>query len=245
MEAIERDTLLQEYCETRDIGLRNELLGHYLFIAEIAAKKFVGRGVDYDDLYQVASLALIRALERFDCTRNVKFGSFATPSVIGEIKNYFRDRSRSIRLPRRATEMLKKLYEVQETLTTRMGKPPRPEELAAEMGVPLETIYELMEAKVSAQLLSLDEAVQGQDGERSLAELIGAESEEYASIENADFLHRSLSQLTDEERKVLIDRYVHRKSQRSIAETMGVSQMYVSRLERRVLTKLRERMAGQ
>ncbi len=245
MEAIEQDVLLQEYCTTRDIGLRNELLGHYLFIAEIAAKKFVGRGVDYDDLYQVASLALIRALERFDCARNVKFGSFATPSVIGEIKNYFRDRSRSIRLPRRAAEMLKKLYEVQESFTTRAGRPPRPEELAAEMNIPVETVYELMEAKVSAQLLSLDEAVQGQDGERSLADLIGAESEEYANIENADFLHRSLSQLTEEERKVLIDRYVHRKSQRSIAETMGVSQMYVSRLERRVLTKLRERMAGQ
>lgn len=244
-EALEHDTLLYEYCKSREIDLRNELLGHYLFIAEIAAKKFVGRGVDYDDLFQVASLALIRALERFDCTRNVKFGSYATPSVIGEIKNYFRDRSRSIRLPRRATEMLKKLYEVQEAFTSRMDRPPRPEEIAAEMDVPLETVYELMEARASAQILSLDETVQGQDGERSLADLIGAESEEYIGIENADFLHRSLGQLTDEERGILIERYVHRKSQRSIAETMGVSQMYVSRLERRVLAKLREKWTGE
>lgn len=244
-EAYKYDSLMTEYCETRDIALRNELLRHYLFIAEIAAKKFVGRGVDYDDLYQVASLALIRALERFDCARNIKFGSFATPSVIGEIKNYFRDRSRSIRLPRRAIELLKKLYEVQEAFTNRTGRPPRPEEIALEMEVSVETVYELMEAKASAQLLSLDETVQGQDGERSLADLIGAESEEYTSIENVDFLQRSLSQLTDEERKVLIERFVNRKSQRSIAETMGVSQMYVSRLERRVLTKLRERMVGE
>lgn len=244
-EALEYDALLHEYCQSREIGLRNELLGHYLFIAEIAAKKFVGRGVDYDDLFQVASLALIRALERFDCTRNVKFGSFATPSVIGEIKNYFRDRSRSIRLPRRATEMLKKLYEVQEAFTSRMDRPPRPEEIAAEMDVPLETVYELMEARASAQILSLDETVQGQDGERSLADLIGVESEEYIGIENADFLHRSLGQLTDEERSVLIERYVDRKSQRSIAEAMGVSQMYVSRLERRVLAKLREKWTGE
>ena len=242
-EAYQYDELMFEYCRTRDIALRNELLNHYLFIAEIAAKKFVGRGVDYDDLLQVASLALIRALERFDCTRNVKFGSFATPSVIGEIKNYFRDRSRSIRLPRRATELLKKLYEVQETLTSRMDRPPRPEEIAREMEVPVETVYELMEVRASSQILSLDETVQGQDGERSLADLIGTESEEYISIENADFLKRSLSQLTEEERGVLIERYVHHKSQRTIAEDLGVSQMYVSRLERRVLTKLREKLA--
>ncbi len=242
-EAYKYDELMFEYCRTRDVALRNELLNHYLFIAEIAAKKFVGRGVDYDDLLQVASLALIRALERFDCTRNVKFGSFATPSVIGEIKNYFRDRSRSIRLPRRATELLKKLYEVQETLTSRMDRPPRPEEIAREMEVPVETIYELMEVRASSQILSLDETVQGQDGERSLADLIGTESEEYISIENADFLKRSLSQLTEEERGVLIERYVHHKSQRTIAEDLGVSQMYVSRLERRVLTKLREKLA--
>ncbi len=241
--AYDYDRLMFEYCETRDISLRNELLNHYLFIAEIAAKKFVGRGVDYDDLLQVASLALIRALERFDCTRNVKFGSFATPSVIGEIKNYFRDRSRSIRLPRRATELLKKLYEVQESLTARMDRPPRPEEIAREMEVPIETIYELMEVRASSQILSLDETVQGQDGERSLADLIGTESEEYISIENADFLKRSLSQLTEEERGVLIERYVNHKSQRTIAEDLGVSQMYVSRLERRVLTKLREKLA--
>ena len=242
-EAYEYDQLMFEYCRTRDIALRNELLNHYLFIAEIAAKKFVGRGVDYDDLLQVASLALIRALERFDCTRNVKFGSFATPSVIGEIKNYFRDRSRSIRLPRRATELLKKLYEVQETLTSRMDRPPRPDEIAREMEVPVETVYELMEVRASSQILSLDETVQGQDGERSLADLIGTESDEYISIENADFLKRSLSQLTEEERGVLIERYVHHKSQRTIAEDLGVSQMYVSRLERRVLTKLREKLA--
>ncbi len=244
-EAYDYDELMLEYCRTRDIALRNELLNHYLFIAEIAAKKFVGRGVDYDDLLQVASLALIRALERFDCTRNVKFGSFATPSVIGEIKNYFRDRSRSIRLPRRATELLKRLYEVQEAFTARMDRPPRPEEIAREMEVPIETVYELMEAKASSQILSLDETVQGQDGERSLADLIGTESDEYISIENADFLKRSMSQLTEEERSVLIERYVHHKSQRSIAEDLGVSQMYVSRLERRVLTKLREKLVAE
>ncbi|MDL2217676.1 sigma-70 family RNA polymerase sigma factor [Christensenellaceae bacterium OttesenSCG-928-M15] len=236
------EALLEEYCETRDVELRNELLAHYLYIAEIAAKKFVGRGVDYDDLFQVASLALIRALERFDTARNVKFGSFATPSVIGEIKNYFRDRSRSIRLPRRANEMLKKLYEAQERLTAQLSRPPRPEEIAKELNVTVETIYELMEAKASVKLISLDETVQGDEGERSLADLIGSEPEEYMGIENADFLKKSLAQLGEEEREILVERYVHHKSQRTIAEAMGVSQMYVSRLERKVLEKLRKKL---
>ncbi len=240
-EVLEFDALLIEYCKTRAVDLRNELLTHYLYIAEIAAKKFVGRGVEYDDLFQVASLALIRALERFDGDRNIKFGSFATPSVIGEIKNYFRDRSRAIRLPRRTNEMLKSLYEAQEELTNELNRPPRPEELAQKMQIPIETVYELVEAKSSIQMVSLDETVQGDEGERSLSDLIGVETEEYVSIENADFLQRNLSQLSEEEREMLISRYVHRKSQRTIAEEMGTSQMYVSRLERRVLSKLRER----
>ncbi|MDL2258514.1 sigma-70 family RNA polymerase sigma factor [Eubacteriales bacterium OttesenSCG-928-K08] len=241
-EALNLDAMLIEYCATKDVDLRNELLSHYLYIAEIAAKKFVGRGVEYDDLFQVASLALIRALERFDHTRNVKFGSFATPSVIGEIKNYFRDRSRSIRLPRRANEMLKKMYEVQESLTVQLDRPPRPDEIAASMELPIETIYELMEAKASVKIVSLDETVQSQDGERSLFDLIGVESEEFVGIENADFLKKCLAQLNEEEREILVQRYVHRKSQRCIAEDMGVSQMYVSRMERKVLDKLRERL---
>ncbi|MDL2235883.1 sigma-70 family RNA polymerase sigma factor [Christensenellaceae bacterium OttesenSCG-928-L17] len=244
-DTVDYEQLLEEYCQSRDVELRNTLLAHYLYIAEIAAKKFVGRGVDYDDLYQVASLALIRALERYDIARGVKFGSFATPSVIGEIKNYFRDRSRSIRLPRRANEMLKKMYEVQEALTLEFDRPPKPEEIAVRMDVRVETVYELMEVKANARVLSLDEVVPGNDGDRSLGDMIGVESEEFVGIENADFLRRCLAQLNDEEREVLLQRYVQRKSQRTIAEEMNVSQMYISRLERKVLDKLREKLMDQ
>lgn len=240
VDAIAHEALLQKYCKTRNLELRNELLEHYLFIAEIAAKKFIGRGVDYDDLFQVASLALIRALERFDCSREIKFGSFATPSVIGEIKNYFRDRSRTIRLPRRMTEMMKKFYEAEENFINTNGRSPQPDELASELNVSIENIYELIEAKSNMQMLSIDETVPVQDGMRSLADVLGEESEAYLSIENADFINRSLSSLTIQEREIIIMRYIQRKSQRAVAEIMGVSQMYISRLERRVLAKLRE-----
>lgn len=238
------NTLMFEYCQSRDIELRNELLTHYLYIAEIAAKKFVGRGVEYDDLFQVASLALIRALERFDFDRNVKFGSFATPSVIGEIKNYFRDKRRSIRLPRRTNEMLKKLYDAQEELSLINNRPPKPEELAQKLALPVDVIYELLEAKASMQVLSLDETVSHQDGDRSLADMIGEESSEYVSIENKDFLLRNLDTLSEIERDVILKRYVECKSQRQIAEDLDVSQMYISRMERKVLDRLRSRWNG-
>lgn len=106
---IDSDTLFSEYSQTRDVEVRNELITRYLYIAEIAAKKFAGRGVDYEDLYQVASLALVKAIERFEPERGIKFSSYATPSLIGEIKNYFRDSSRVMRLPRRDTEQLKRM----------------------------------------------------------------------------------------------------------------------------------------
>ncbi len=238
------DAMMQEYCRTRDVALRNELLEHYGYIAEIAAKKFAGRGVEYDDLYQVASLALLRALERYDEERGVKFGSFAMPSVIGEIKNYFRDRSRAIRLPRRASEQMKRLREVQEELTIQLDRPPKPEEIAQTMQVPLEQVYELLEARASTRIFSLDEAAPGNNGEEGmrLGDLIGEEPREYDAIENADFLKRAFAMLTEEERNVILARFVENKSQRAIAQDMGVSQMYISRLERRVLARLREQL---
>ena len=100
--------MLEEYCRTRDRELRNQLVGEYLYIAEICARRFAGRGVEYDDLRQIASLALIKALERFDCSKGVEFSTFATPTVVGEVKNYFRDRLRLVRLPRRSVELAQK-----------------------------------------------------------------------------------------------------------------------------------------
>ncbi|MDD3920867.1 MAG: sigma-70 family RNA polymerase sigma factor [Eubacteriales bacterium] len=233
------DSMLEEYCKTRNEGLRNELVQHYLYIAQIAAKKFTGRGVEYDDLFQVASLALLRALERYDFSRGVKFGSFATPSVIGEIKNYFRDKSRSVRLPRRMSELMKRMLEAQDALVSENDRQPRPEELADRMNLPLDTVYELLEAKAGRNVLSLDEMVPGKDNEKSLAEMLGVDAREYTDIENADYFRASLARLSEMEQSVLIARFVHDKSQRDIAESMGVSQMYISRMERRILAMLK------
>jgi RNA polymerase sigma-B factor len=145
------DSLLAEYCRTRDVDLRNQLVGKYLYIAEIIAKKFTNRGIEYDDLYQVASLALLKALERYDITKGFKFSSFATPTIVGEIKNYFRDKSRIIRLPRKESEYIKKIENAKNYLLNQFGRSPTPEEIGEYLGITSEQVLELMESNYSTK----------------------------------------------------------------------------------------------
>ena len=231
------EELLKEYCDTRDITLRNKLLNEYLYIAEIIAKKFVNRGVEYDDLFQIASLALLKALERYDINKGYKFSSFATPTIIGEIKNYFRDRSRIIRLPRKESEMIKKLEKARHQLTYSLGRSPKPEEIAEHLGISTEEVLELMESSYITNTISLDYYID--DGETDLSMLIGEEEKDYIRIEDRDLVEKAMEKLNDPERKVIYERFFNERSQRDIAEEIGVSQMYISRLERRVLQRLK------
>lgn len=232
------EALFREYCKTRDIKLRNILVEKYLYIAEIIAKKFANRGIDYDDLYQVASLALIKALERYDINKGYKFSSFATPTIIGEIKNYFRDKSRIIRLPRKENELLKKLDEAKTQLSATLGRSPKPEELAEYLSVTVEEVLELMESNQKANPLSLDYYID-EDNETDLSAVIGHEEDGYVSVENRDFIESIMDKLNDVERKVIYERFYNQRSQKDIADEMGVSQMYISRLERKILRKLK------
>ena len=231
------EALLKEYCDTRDITLRNKLLKEYLYIAEIIAKKFVNRGVEYDDLFQIASLALLKALERYDINKGYKFSSFATPTIIGEIKNYFRDRSRIIRLPRKESELIKKLERARQHLTNTLERSPKPEEIAEYLKISTEEVLELMESSYKTNTISLDYYID--DGDTDLSMLIGQEEKNYSRIEDKDLVEKAMEKLNDLERKVIYERFFNERSQRDIAEEIGVSQMYISRLERRVLQRLK------
>jgi RNA polymerase sigma-B factor len=232
------DVLLREYCETRDIQLRNRLVQEYLYIAEIIARKFANRGIEYDDLYQVASLALIKALERYDIDKGYKFSSFATPTIIGEIKNYFRDRSRIIRLPRRESEMIKKLENARVHLSSSLGRSPKPEDIAQYLNISTEEVLELMESNYATNPVSLDYYID-EDNETNLSTMIGHEEKNYINIENRDFIDRAMQKLNDLEKKIIYERFYNQRSQKDIAEEIGVSQMYISRLERRLLRRLK------
>jgi RNA polymerase sigma-B factor len=228
--------LLGEYCATHDRALRNELVQYYIYIAEITARRFSGRGVEYDDLFQIASLALITALDKYDCSRGVEFQTYATPTVVGEVKNYFRDKLRLVRLPRRTTEALKKIDAARERLTHDLGRNPTTAEIADAMKLPLETVVEAMDSRMAGYGVSLDEKV-GDD--LSVAETLGGNDSGFDNVEIRDYLNRELDKLDETERKVIIARFVCERSQRDVANEFGVSQMYISRLERRVLERLR------
>ncbi len=236
------DALQERYCRDRDTETRNVLVNHYTYIAEILAKKFLFRGVEYDDLLQVASLALIKALDRFECGKGYKFSSFATPTIVGEIKNYFRDHTRMIRIPRRDSEMIKQLDVAANQLGAKLGRTPSAEEVATETGLPLERVLELMEEKTASYTLSLDKSIDD-DEETELSALLGTEEKEYAALEDMEFLKKSLGSMGTMEKRLLQLRFAESMSQREVAKILGVSQMYISRMEKKILERLRSNLA--
>ena len=182
-------------------------------------------------------MALLKALERYDINKGYKFSSFATPTIIGEIKNYFRDRSRIIRLPRKESELIKKLERARQHLTNTLERSPKPEEIAEYLKISTEEVLELMESSYKTNTISLDYYID--DGDTDLSMLIGQEEKNYSRIEDKDLVEKAMEKLNDLERKVIYERFFNERSQRDIAEEIGVSQMYISRLERRVLQRLK------
>ena len=165
------ENILERYVTERSPALRNQLVEANLGIAAAVARKFVGRGVDFDDLYQVASFALLKAIERYEPDRGVKLTSFVVPSMIGEIKNYFRDRSRSIRLPRRGSEGLARVEEARGRLHARLLREPTHAELAAEAGLEMDELIEFLEMRGAVLPASMDEA---REDDIPLGETLGA-----------------------------------------------------------------------
>ena len=231
--------LFQEYKKTHDVKLRNEIAEKYLFIASMIAKKFVGRGVEYDDLFQVASLALLKGIDRFDETKGLKFSTFISPTITGEIKNYFRDRSRLIHLPRRGAELRVRVKKAEEELTLENGKSPTAKEIAEKLGVPEEEVLSCMEA---GSVVSLDRPADGEDGEdgASFYDVLPAGEDAFERIEQNDAVRRALSLLSEPEKQLVSYRFGQELSQAETARRMNVSQMYVSRMERKILQKLKE-----
>ena len=235
------EELFLKFHNEGDMDARNELLERYLFITKIIAKKFTGRGIEYEDLQQTASLALVHAIERFDPTRGIKFNSFATPSLIGEIKNYFRDTSRMIRVPRADGMLLKKMNEAIADHVSKTGDSPSPAHLASLLGVKEEKVLELLEMKRAGSVLSLD-AAYSEENDSDMLEMVGEDDGGFGALENREFFKYCLSLLDEKEKKLIVSRYIHKRSQAEVAKLLGVSQMQVSRMERKILNKLKTKL---
>lgn len=244
-QTVQGDALLAQYALSRAPDVRDAIVAAYLYIAEIVARKFSGRGVEYDDLYQVAALALVKGIDRFDADKGIKFASFITPTMVGEVKNYFRDRSRIIRLPRRSAQLAKDLREAKSRLEQQLGRSPKVSELAEAMGLSEADVLEAMELGNAMTPASLDAQVADEDSETSLSHFLGFDDPGYSDFERNDMLERAMSALDARQRAVIIARFYEGLSQRDVAAQLDISQMTVSRIERSALEKLRQRMTEQ
>lgn len=231
--------LFRRFRDEKDESIRNEIVSRYMYLAEILAKKFINRGADYDDIYQVACIALINAVERFDVNADVKFVSFATPTIVGEIKRYFRDKASVIRIPRRIYEVYQKVNHARDYLTQQNRRAPKVDEIADYLNLPEETILEIIESWNVYKIQSFDQTLFEED-DLELHETVGEDDETFERINNRDFLEKAIKNFDGIEKTFLRLRYFENKTQKEIAAHFNVSQMYISRLEKKTLERFRK-----
>ena len=241
MDARPREELKQMFAElarSGDADLRSQLIEAHVGLAEHLARRFVYRGESYDDLVQVASIALIKAVDRFDPERGVEFTTFATKTILGELKRHFRDKGWAIRAPRRLQELYLHLNQSVATLSQELRRSPTIAELAADTGASEEQVLEALEAGQSYRSSSLDSA--GPDDE-GLGARLGVEAEGLGVAEWRTILEPYLQSLPAREQVILKLRFVDGLTQSEIASQIGLSQMHVSRLLVHSLATLREK----
>lgn len=229
----------------KDIDARNRLVEDHLYLADILIRKFLGKGIDYDDLYQVAAMALVSAADRFDPGMGYAFSTFATPTILGEIKKYFRDKGWSVKMPRRLKENASALQSVRETLTTQLGRPPRVDELAEAMKISEQDVLEAIEGSLAYSAYSLNKNFddEGEEGDNSIFERYTAEQDKgYEGLEYREIIGTVLKNLSNTNHYIFKKRFIEEKSQAEIAQILGVSQMTISRAEKKIKEKFAEEL---
>ena len=220
-------------------GARDSLVHLHLPLVEHCARRFRNRGEPFDDLVQVGTIGLIKSIDRFDLERGVEFSTYATPTIIGEIKRYFRDKGWAIRVPRRLQELRMQIGAASAELTQSLGRSPTPRELAEVIGCTVEEIVEGIESSNAYSTLSLDASDDSDDGAGTMFDAIGVEDAGLEHVEIRESIKPLLDRLEPREKKILLLRFFKNMTQSQIAEEIGVSQMHVSRLLNRTLEQLR------
>jgi RNA polymerase sigma-B factor len=232
--------LLERYHRYGDRAARDALAERFLPLARQLARRYQRGSEPLDDLIQVASLGLLKAIDRFDPDRDTAFSSFAVPTILGELKRHFRDRGWSVRVPRDLQEMAVRVDRVAEELGRQLGRAPTPAEIGENIGATTEQVLEAREAAGAYRAVSLDRPRDDDEEGDGMAETMGAEDPGFGLAEDAATVERLMAVLSDREREVLRLRFAEDLTQSEIGARVGVSQMHVSRLIRQALARLRE-----
>ncbi|HEY0410187.1 MAG TPA: SigB/SigF/SigG family RNA polymerase sigma factor [Candidatus Dormibacteraeota bacterium] len=233
--------LLREYAAHRDPAVRERLVDLNADLVRFIARRFANRGEPLEDIEQVGFLGLIQAIERFDPSLLNEFSTFATPTIMGEIRRHFRDRSWSIRVPRRLQENYTRAMRAQEQLSQELGRQPSVAEIAGRLGLEPDEVLAALEVSPAQHTVSLDASRPGRDEEEGseLGERLGQEDENLERVEMKAVLEQAMAHLSPRERQIMLLRFFEQLPQTEVAKRLGISQMHVSRLQRAALERMR------
>ncbi|HXG76166.1 MAG TPA: SigB/SigF/SigG family RNA polymerase sigma factor [Gaiellaceae bacterium] len=235
------DALLLAYHRNGDQAAREQALVELMPLVRALASRYAGRGEPLEDLVQVGSLGLIKAVDRFDVDRGVEFTSYAVPTIVGEIRRHFRDKAWAMHVPRRLKELSVRLSRVLDALTSELGRSPTVAELAEATGVEEEDVVDALDSAHAYSTRSLQAPFEEGDVD-SLADKLGTDEEGYAEVEDGALVAAGLDALDERERQIVELRFFEEMTQSQIAAEIGISQMHVSRLLRRALATMRGRI---
>lgn len=224
------------YRQTHDPAIKKEIVENYLHIPEILSRRFVNRGIDYEDIFQVACIGLILAVERFDPDKNIKFASYATPTVLGEIRRYFRDKGYFIKIPRKLYEVFYRAERVRQSLCPDNCSI---EEISRILKIPESELQSAYSIGDTAFIRSLEQEAYA-DGQIMYMDTVGKDDKSFMMIENKDFVDSCMKSLDDKEKDFIQLRFYDELTQKEISKRWNVSQMQISRFEKKVLKKLRD-----
>jgi RNA polymerase sigma-B factor len=239
----EERQLFRAYLEEGDLGARERLVERFLPLARQLARRYGSAGESMDDLIQVASLGLVKAIDRYELDRGTAFSSFAVPTILGEIKRHFRDTGWMLRVPRSIQERRMQVNRAIPALIGRLGRQPTTAEIAEHIQASSEEVLEALEAAVAYEPVSLDSSPGGEEEDDSWAQSIGGEDPNYELVEYGATLAPAMKALPKREQAILHMRFVEDMTQSQIAERIGISQMHVSRLIRQALEAMRAETA--
>ncbi|MDX1934624.1 MAG: SigB/SigF/SigG family RNA polymerase sigma factor [Capsulimonadales bacterium] len=243
----ELERLSVEYATSRDTRLRDLLILHHQRLVRSIATRFLGAGESLEDLIQVGNIGLINALDRYNPAQGTRFSTYATPTILGEIKRHFRDKAAGIKVPRWLQELHQATRRITQTLTQELGRPPAVHEIAERLGISDEEVIEALECGEASNLLSLDTHLEVNTtlDSSSLFDLVGRTDKTLHDFEIYGDLRNAMEALGPREREVISLRFFEEMSQAKIARKLNISQMHVSRLQQRALKRLRELLSDE